>query len=115
MSCFSVPVREEADGAKSRHHRGGNSVGVHGPLGSLAGTEGRFFRGRVTTFLCLSPLGSLWVRPNLFLFVFTVLAQGETLLSVLSNEWGHLGLGVQWALRPDLQRQNPASPCAEEN
>lgn len=45
-----------------------------------------FFRGRVTTFLCLSPLGSLRVRPHLFLFVFTVLAQGGTLLSVLSNE-----------------------------
>lgn len=43
MGCFSVPVGEEADGAdRSRDNRGGNSVGVHGTLGSLAGTEGGF-------------------------------------------------------------------------
>lgn len=53
---------------RSRDDRGGNSVGVHGALGSLAGTEER---EGVRTFLCLSlclpndSSGALRVRPNL--------------------------------------------------
>lgn len=38
VSCFLVPVGKGADG----DDRGGNSVGVPGTLGSLAGTQGGF-------------------------------------------------------------------------
>lgn len=65
---------------RSRDDRGGNSVGVRGTLGSLAGTEER---EGVRTFLCLSlclpncSSGALRVRPNLIPRCLHVLVQGQ--------------------------------------